>query len=411
VKARTRFPLVDSLRALAALGVLATHAAAPAGLYGGESGLGRFAARLDVGVALFFLISGFLLYLPFARARVEGRTQPHTGAYAWRRFLRIAPAYWVALTVIALVLSLPGVFTGSGIPTYYGLAQAYQVDTIGGGMAQAWSLTIEIAFYAFLPLFAFGMSRLPGATRAVRLRSEFIAVGALIAIGIAYKLAVLSQADPDAVRITPALLALPAYLDQFGLGMLLAVVTIAVAGRERLPSPLALVERRPWIPWAVAAVAFWASATQLGIDTSFFSGVDRHQYFLRHVLYAVVGFGMLLPAVVGDGHRDPVRRLLANPVLVYLGLISYGIFLYNLLVVVKLDDWGFGKNLPVYAYPWWIAAVLAVTVVIASISWYGLERPLLRLKNRVPGSGPRPRTELGGSRPLPESGAPPRQSG
>jgi peptidoglycan/LPS O-acetylase OafA/YrhL len=408
MRARTRFPLVDSLRALAALGVLATHAAAPAGLYGGASELGRFAARLDVGVALFFLISGFLLYLPFCRARVEGRPQPHTGAYAWRRFLRIAPGYWVALTVIALVLSLPGVFTASGIPTYYGLAQAYQVDTIGGGMAQAWSLTIEVAFYAFLPLFAFAMSRLRGTTPAARVRSEFAAVGVLIAVGIAYKLVVLSQADPDAVRITPALLALPAYLDQFGLGMLLAVATVALAGRERLPRPLALVESRPWVPWALAAVAFWASATQLGIDTAFFSAVDRQQYFLRHLLYAVVGLGMLLPAVFGDAHRDPIRRLLSTRTLVYLGTISYGIFLYNLLVVVKLDDWGFGAHLPVYAYPWWLAAVLAVTTVIASVSWYGLERPLLGLKNRVPGSAPRPRTERGGSRPLPESGGPPR---
>ncbi len=380
--ARTRFPLVDSLRAIAALGVLATHAGAPAGLYSGDTLLGPYVARLDVGVAIFFLISGFLLYRPFVRARVEGLARPRTGAYAWRRLLRIAPAYWVALTLIALALSLPGVFSAEGVLTYYAIAQAYSTDTIGGGMSQAWTLTIEVAFYAFLPLFAYLMSRVPRASARARLRTELVAVGALIAVGVLYKLVVLSGADPDAVRITPALVALPAYFDQFGLGMLLAVITVGLAGRDRLPAPLAVVERHPWLPWLVALIAFWASATQLGIDTRFFAPVEREQYFLRHLLYAVVGLGILLPAVIGDPERGLVRRLLANPVLVHLGLISYGIYLYNLAVISKLDEWGFGNAPLVHPYAEWLVVALATTTVLATLSWFALERQALRLKGR-----------------------------
>ncbi len=381
--ARTRFPLVDSLRAIAALGVLGTHAGAAAGLYTGDTLLGPYVARLDVGVAIFFLISGFLLYRPFVRARVEGRARPRTGAYAWRRFLRIAPGYWVALTLIALALSLPGVFSADGVITYYGIAQAYSTGTIGGGMAQAWTLTIEVAFYAFLPLFAYAMTRVRRATPQALLRTELVAVGALIAFGVLYKLVVLAGADPDAVRITPALIALPAYLDQFGLGMLLAVITVGLAGRDSLPAPLAIVERHPWLPWLVALIAFWASATQLGIDTRFFAPVERDQYFVRHLLYAVVGVGVLLPAVIGDPERGLVRRLLANRVLVYLGLISYGIFLYNLALITKLDQWGFGDDLPVHPYIEWLLVALASSTVVATVSWFALERPALRLKGRA----------------------------
>src|SRR4051794_10069912 len=66
-----RFPLFDSLRAIAALAVLATHAAVFASLETGTgTTLGQYAARLDVGVAVFFVISGCLLYHPFARARL-----------------------------------------------------------------------------------------------------------------------------------------------------------------------------------------------------------------------------------------------------------------------------------------------------------------------------------------------------
>lgn len=380
--ARTRFPLIDSLRAIAALAVLGTHAGVAAGLYTGETRLGPFAARLDVGVAIFFLISGFLLYRPFVRARLEGRERPRTGAYAWRRLLRIAPGYWMALTVVALVLSLPGVFSGEGLLTYYGIAQAYSVDTVGGGLSQAWTLTIEVAFYVFLPLFAYLMARMPGASVRARLRGELIAVGALIAVGVIYKLVVLAGSDPDAVRVTPALIALPAYLDQFGLGMLLAVATVALAGRDRLPAPLAIVDRHPWLPWLVALGAFLISATQLGIDTRFFAPVQPAQYFLRHLLYAVVGFGLLLPAVIGDPGHGWVRRLLGNRVLVYLGVISYGIYLYNLALVEKLGDWGLGNDLPVHPYIETVLVTFVATTAVASISWFALERPALRLKDR-----------------------------
>ena len=51
--------------------------------------------RLEVGVAIFFCISGFLLYRPFVVAHHRAQAMPAVGAYAWRRFLRIVPAYWV----------------------------------------------------------------------------------------------------------------------------------------------------------------------------------------------------------------------------------------------------------------------------------------------------------------------------
>ena len=384
---------MDSLRGVAALGVLGTHAAAPAGLYTGDSFLGQFAARLDAGVAVFFVISGFLLYRPFARAHIEGTTAMRTRAYAWRRFLRIAPAYWVALLVATLVLSIPGVFTATGIPAYFGLAQAYSIGTIGGGLAQAWTLTIEVAFYAFLPLFAVAVRHLGGGgSRESRLRFQFIAVGALVAVGFLYKLGVLAAQDSDAVTITPVLVALPAYFDQFGLGMLLALVTIAVDEGRPVPRVLAPAVARPWLSVAVAAVAFVAVSTLLGIDTGFFAEPTTPvQYVLRHVLYAVIAVALMLPAVLGDEHRGTVRRVLGGRALLYLGLVSYGIFLWNLPVVTQLTKWGLGSivgSYPPLVYFCWVAATLAVSVVLATASWYLVERPALGLKRLVATGSP-----------------------
>src|SRR5436190_22125275 len=82
-----RFPLVDSLRAIAALAVLVTHTAFLSGA-NEFSSYGRYTARLDVGVTVFFVITGFLLYRPFVRARIDGGRGPRVRDYARRRVLR-----------------------------------------------------------------------------------------------------------------------------------------------------------------------------------------------------------------------------------------------------------------------------------------------------------------------------------
>jgi peptidoglycan/LPS O-acetylase OafA/YrhL len=110
----------------------------------------------------------------------------------------------------------------------------------------------------------------------------------------------------------------------------------------------------------------------------------------------VVALGLIVPAVVGDQTRGLVRKILGNRVLLYLGLISYGIYLYGGAATVQLDRWGLPDQLASWqsrlpAYLVVVATGLVFTVLIASISWFALERPLLRLKGLV---GP-PRTPGG----------------
>ena len=371
-----RFPLFDSLRAIAAIAVLATHAAVFAGVQHGDSPFREYAARLEVGVAIFFAISGFLLYRPFLLARVTGGAAPAVGPYAWRRFLRIVPAYWVALTVIAIWEDLPGVFTAEGIPRYYLLAQAYDTATIGGGIAQAWSLTIEVAFYAFLPLYAFVLARL---ARGRGIRADALGVLLLVLIAFAWKLAAL---DAGEVVVSPQLLALPAYLDHFAAGMVLAVVSVWLGTREsrELPRGLGWLDAHPGIAWAAAIAAFWVVSTQIGLTGRFFEGTSAEQYIARHYLYAVIAFFVVAPAVVGETTRGLVRRLLARRPLLWLGLISYGIFLWNLAVMGQLSDWDLAGVPVLGSYPGFIAVGLAATALFAAASYYVVERPALSLK-------------------------------
>src|SRR3954453_9593502 len=93
---------VDSVRALAALSILLFHAL----LFGGadrSDTLGPLTFPLESGVTVFLVLSGFLLFRPFARAHIVGHPSPATLPYAARGFMRIFRAYWVALVICALV--------------------------------------------------------------------------------------------------------------------------------------------------------------------------------------------------------------------------------------------------------------------------------------------------------------------
>ena len=244
-----RFPLMDSMRAIAALLVVITHASGLTA-FNAENPLGAITARLNVGVTVFFLISGFLLYRPFVRAAYHGLRPPRTGRFFRRRALRIVPAYWLALTVLATWPGLAGVFTGNWW-AYYGFAQIYSDQYILGGIGPAWSLCIEVTFYLVLPLYAAGMARLY-ATRA-RERAVELELLALAALGSLSLLArtVVHLAD-DQVTFPSTL---PGTFLWFALGMALAVASVAYEGREEQTAALRVDLRRPWIPCALAGVA------------------------------------------------------------------------------------------------------------------------------------------------------------
>jgi peptidoglycan/LPS O-acetylase OafA/YrhL len=107
------------------------------------------------------------------------------------------------------------------------------------------------------------------------------------------------------------------------------------------------------------------------------------QYLGREWLYAAIALGLLLPAVIGDQTRGLARRVLSLRVLGWLGLISYGIYLWQTTVLAQLSRWNFGAHWLIHPYIWWSAGTLVMTVAIAAASYYLLERPVLSLKNLV----------------------------
>lgn len=372
-----RFPLMDSLRAIAALSVLAFHAAFFAGMYTSDSFLRPYLAQPGAGVTVFFVISGFLLYRPFVRARAEDRPWPGTGAYAWRRFLRIVPAYWVALTGVALWLSLTTVVKPAWhIPLFYGFGQIYSAKTGVSGLGQAWTLCVEVTFYAFLPLWALAM-------RGRGPRAELAALSGLWLASLGWKLFATHHVDPSSFDSGPWLMPLPNFLDQFAAGMALAV--LSVHGLARVS--------RAWPWWVLAAVAYWALCTRIGLHGRLGERVGPREFLLRHELETVAAVGLVVPAIFAWKRRDAVRRLLGWRPLLYLGLVSYGIYLWHDAVVAKTADgiahWmarTLGLGVEARCLVLFVLGAAGATA-IATVSYYTIERPALSLK-RLVGSPP-----------------------
>ena len=333
-----RFPLFDSLRAIAALTVVAYHLAFFTGHFG------KFAAQLNIGVPIFFLVSAFLLYRPFVRARAADEPLPATGRYFQRRFLRIVPAYWVVVLVGGVVLGLSVVDSLGKIITYLTFTQVYDNAVLfgGNGIGHTWTLCVEVTFYILLPIWA-------------RIRGPLLA---LFLAGVLWNLFVVDYVNGFA-QISWKVATLPGYLDQFAIGMALAVVSVRKPDLRIPPA---------WVCWLAALIGYIVLC-ELAPHPGRLIAVGTHE------LRALIGLALLLPAVYDTERVEPVRRLLGQPWLLWVGTVSYGLYLWHPPIMRKLLDAGMS------GVPYALVSV-ALSIGAAAASWYIVERNVIKLGRR-----------------------------
>lgn len=367
---RTRFALFDSLRAIAALAVVVFHTAVFSRVLL-ESRWAVLLAHLNVGVALFFLISGFLLYRPYALALVHGsESSPRLAAYAKRRFLRIVPAYWVALTLLALWPGLPRVLT-SDWWVYYGLLQSFGLEWALGGIAPVWSLSVEAAYYALLPLLALAISRFAsGRPPQVRVRLALGALCVLGAAGFAFRAASRYTGYVELIS------SMPAFLHWFAAGMALAVASVWLADDARRSRAARLVIDHPGLCWTLAVFCLSPlSPTPLSGRTAAADAVE-------HLVYTVVATLVMAPAIFGEGAGGLPRRVLASRALTKIGVASYGIFLWHHPLLTALPRLGLDRLVPGSRFASLVLVIVPLAIACGWLSHRFVEQPAMRLAQR-----------------------------
>jgi peptidoglycan/LPS O-acetylase OafA/YrhL len=373
-----RFPCFDGLSAVAAVTVVVTHVSfvTTANRVVG----GSYFARFDSGVSISFVISGFLLYRPFVLAALTGEGPGSTGAFFWRRALRIFPAYWLAALVIGIGFGVKPWAGPADALAHLALVHIYDADTVvSGPISQAWSLGTEITFYLALPLLGLAAAALAGRTSR-RVWPQVALVFAIIVASLAYRGLVAEHAGRDASAM---LTWLPGYLDQFGLGMLLAVASAASAVHgDGLGPALFRARGMPAVCWAAAFASLSAAAFVVDLPTSSLD-YSTGELLGRQVFYGLWGLLLVVPAVFGPQDRGAIRWLLRSRVAQAIGVISYGIYLWHQLFIDRFQRW---THTPVFGgrFGETLAFVLAGSVLVAAASWLVVERPILSLKDRWP---------------------------
>ena len=321
VNGRDRVPALTGVRALAAILVLATHAAYTTGKYT-HGYLGVVYSRMEIGVPIFFVLSGFLLFGPWVRAAVAGTAEPSLSRYARHRVRRIMPAYVVTVLAAYLIYhfreagpnpghSVNGLLRNLTLTQIY--TDSYLYSHLHQGLTQMWSLAVEVAFYLVLPGLAYLLLVL-----LCRRRWR----PGLLLFGLA-GLALISPAWMVLVHETEILpdgasLWLPGYLAWFIGGMMLTVLA-------------AMGVRSYWfIAIPLATVCYFIAATPIaGEPTTSPTGLA--QAVVKIAFYAVIATLVVAPLALGD--RGCYTRLLASRPMVWLGEISYEIFLVHLIVM------------------------------------------------------------------------------
>ncbi|HEY5135006.1 MAG TPA: acyltransferase [Candidatus Nanopelagicales bacterium] len=376
VSGGAHFAALDGYRALAALMVLLTHVATTTAL-SRQSTLGHVLARFDFGVPLFFLMSGFLLYRPWVRTALEGRARPDLRRYAVRRVGRIVPLYWVVVATTLLVLPevRPASFTTWW--THLLAVQIYVGPGIAEGLSHTWSLCTEIAFYAALPII--GVVALGRRERSLEQawRRQLTVLGILVLVSVAYNVV---QALRGAAPFRESVW-LPGFFDWFAAGMFLALVDVRRrhAGAPRLVIVTTALARDHASSLVLFLATFAVICTPIAGSYDF-GQTSPLQSLVKHGLYLVAAFALLAPGILAADRGWPTLFARRWPRRV--GLISYGIFLWHLMLLrILLHVLG----IPVFSGRALELAVvlLAVTLVVATVTYRLVERPAQRWAHRL----------------------------
>lgn len=361
---RRYFPVVEGMRGVAVLLVLSGHVlflTHPEDSF--SATVGRWNAAW--GLVIFFTVSGFLLYRPFLAARGSERTVGAiTPRYLFRRAVRILPAYWVALTVLAIWPGVNGAF-GPHWWVDYGLLQVYTQTWAATGLGVAWTLCVELSFYLALPLLAlFLQSRGARSGNRHGLRWELGTLGLLAAGSLVF--AALVGANTQLAYLAFTILG---NFQWFFLGMFLAVVEV---GAPAALSASRWFLRRPALCWPAVALALAALLLGLPAETGLsgtFVGI------LDDLAVAVLAIGLMGPAVLSDS--QPLNRaIFANRALLFVGTVSYGIYLWHLPILEKIIN---SPHYGAFRYPVIETALLAggSAIALGAASWYLIEKPLM----------------------------------
>ncbi|HWQ07219.1 MAG TPA: acyltransferase [Feifaniaceae bacterium] len=327
-------------------------------------------------VDLLLFLSAFCLFLPYARAAVDGAALPSAGLFYKKRIARIVPSYYFAVFVILFFVAIPsGEYTSVRacladlIPTLTFTQTLFPNILLGTKLnGVLWTAAIEMQFYLFFPLLAYAFVKKPGWTYL-----GMVAVSLLYLRGFALK-------NPDSIRTT--LNQLPAFLGVFANGMAVSYLFVLFAKRVKRSAQLSAVALFALVAGIWLLVGMMKAAPNV-------SPVHLWQAEHRFRLSLVYALIVVSSALTFSG----VRWFFSNAVMRFLSAISYNLYIWHQWISVKFKQWKIpywtGDTPPNMTgdrvWQWkYTVLIMAGAFLAAILATYLVERPaakwILRLR-------------------------------
>jgi peptidoglycan/LPS O-acetylase OafA/YrhL len=389
---------LDGARGLSAVGVAVMHVA---GNFSPHAAATTKITLVGMSLIFFYVLSGFLLFLPYVRRLTEdssAATIPSTRNFAIHRFARIVPGYLAIFLLCNYVFQVVyvenpalqpiGTDKGTGMITdpwqllaNLTLVQTYIPKYALTGLNPSWSLTLEFAFYASLPLLGYLLFATRKRSSMRPMRVALIAPVILIAIGFIGKaLAPLvvthfGITDPELIQWGPNWVAVYmrsflANADNFAFGMLGAMLMVAMEQRtisERISRRVRLYSAIGIAVSLVGSLVLIAAGNLFGL-----SGIA-----LASALVI-----MVIVAPLARGQRSGVGEALELTPLRYVGKVSLSLYLLHFPVMLMMYRFGLLAGDSMLGMVTNIVLVLAVTMVVSTLTYYAVEQPAMNLARR-----------------------------
>ena len=364
---------LDSLRGLSTILIVVYHISFVSGYtVAHANSSGAYIDRLNIGVAIFFVLSGFLIFRPFAHSLIHGSPLPKTRNYYLKRAARILPGYWLALFVLAGLDALTIVNTSGFIRNVF-IVHSFTEHNVFTGIRQAWTLTVEMSFYVVVPAFAFVFVRQtkrrdgPVSVSTLLKALSFLFVGTYVFRVVTH--------HSHFWFLNTAHLWLPSHMDTLALGMGLAVLVEAPTSAKTF-SKLRIFLANHTGAFVVCSVFVWLISANINMAIGL-NKSEFHVELLGHFLYGMTSVLFVAPFCVDS--RSILEKVLSFRLFTWLGTISYGIYLWHMAFL--------GGNFAEKYMPYTendgqvllrFLVVLPASIAIASLSYYVIERPIMR---------------------------------
>jgi peptidoglycan/LPS O-acetylase OafA/YrhL len=370
-----RYEDIDVLRGVAAVSVLLYHAVALGNMGDLKFGtLEIFIRNGWMGVDLFFVISGFVITLALAKdMNIPGKR--FYSRFFVRRFYRIAPLYYLTILVFILMLQ-PHLFflSWESQVAHFGSHLLFlhnlHPSTHGSIVGPNWTVALEVQFYIFICLMIKKLIKM----------NPLVVYFLFVSTAWLWKFVITLILEPGASNAnTQSIFSqmLPGTLDEFGVGVFLALLVFRRKNEGRIEKAFSLIEKNSYY--------------QIGILSLFAGSFYFHLRFLNSLNYwgnpfaivffrttLAISFGLLLVFVISKSSKSDYL----GSALRFLGKISYGIYLWHILIIIVVNErlpWLQGYKV--------LVLVTVLTLILAAYTYFIIEKPMIKkgaqVSNRI----------------------------